>query len=93
MPQTETKKIIINRQVYRTAKEAQSVAAKVTGAMRRKKKIQLLQDAYLNLLSLNGCRPTQKEVHEFASKGFKVGIRTIKGYWKEIVAIDEERCS
>lgn len=92
-PRTETKKIIINREVYRTPKEAQSVAAKVSGALRRKNKIKLLQDAYIELQAKKDHAPTQKELHAFASQKFKVGIRTVKGYWSEITGAGGGRCS
>ena len=92
-PRTETRKIIINREVYRTPREAQSVAAKVSGAIRRKKKIKLLRDAYIELQALTDHAPTQKDLHAFAATRFKVGIRTVKGYWNEITRVVGERCS
>jgi hypothetical protein len=85
-PSTETRKIIINRTVYRTTKEAQSVAAKVSGQIRRKNKIRLLQEAYNEYYLQYSLYPTQIQLYAFASMKFKVGIRTIKRYWKDITS-------
>ena len=86
-PETELKKVVVNRSRHPTTRQAQSIAAKGTAVIKREKKIRLLKDAYSRFESEYGRRPTQKELHEFACKDFKVGIRTVQGYWNLIIGI------
>ena len=86
-PEPELKKVIVNRALHPSSRQAQSIAAKGTAVMKREKKIRLLKEAYSRFEIEYGRRPTQKELHEFTCKDFKVGIRTVQGYWNLILCV------
>jgi len=76
----ESKKIWIDRTVHRSTKEAQSVSAKTVGAIRRKKRIEMLKKLLPELAVALGRKPTKQELADRAG----IHFNTVKKYLKEI---------